>query len=359
MKPPDPRPRSRVGTAAVAGLVAAASVVLGVVATGGSTAPRRLPAAGPAAFPAGQRLSGVVVAGSTAEETFGVWRGRPVQVVVGYVGTRTWEGVTQIAHQGLLTQRRAGVRRVYSVPLIPTDVGATLLHGAAGDYDSHFRALAQELVSGGQAEATLRIGWEMTGDWFAWSGVRDPVAWVDAYRHAVDAMRSVPGQHFAFDWTVALGAADPRPLFPGNDYVDLVGADVYDVSFSIKAGDHAAVWHQLLTEPYGLSWLAGFAAEHGKRIGFGEWGLEKRCDGHGGGDDPAFIDAMRAWMDAHDVAYEAYFDTQDKTICATFAFDGNTFPLAAARYKSLFGGITSPAASASSRFRAPDPRPGR
>ncbi|BEP13078.1 hypothetical protein acdb102_13890 [Acidothermaceae bacterium B102] len=343
------RPRSRVGTAAVVALVAAALVAIGVVAIGNKDAKTHVAAVTPAAFPAGQRLSGVVVPGSTTGETFGAWRGRAAQVIVSYVGTKTWDGATQVAGQGLLTEPGPGVRRVYSIPLIPTDVGATLLQGAAGRYDGHFRTLAQQLVKGGQADATLRIGWEMTGDWFAWSGVRDPVAWVNAYRHAVDAMRSVPGQHFAFDWTVALGAADPGPLYPGDGYVDLVGADVYDVSFSVKATDHEAVWHQLLTKPYGLDWLAGFAADHGKRISFSEWGLEKRCDGHGGGDDPAFIDHMHDWMNAHDVAYEAYFNTQDKTICATFAIDGDTFPRAAARYKSLFGGITSSADTGSSR----------
>ena len=69
--------------------------------------------------------------------------------------------------------------------------------------------------------------------------------------------------------------------------------------------------------------------------------MTERCDGAGGGDDAAFIDRMHAWMDAHDVAYEAYFNTLDRSLCATFAIDSGAFPKAAARYKALFGGITS------------------
>jgi hypothetical protein len=323
----------------VAVLVAAAAVL--AVVTGHEAETSAATVTSPATFPAGQRLSGVVVSGATVGEAFGSWRHRPAQVVVSYSGSRTWAGVLGLRSQGLFNHAGPGVRRVYSVPLIPTDAGATLVAGSRGAYDKYWRTLAQELVAGGQAQATLRLGWEMNGTWFAWNGTGDPLAWVGAYRHAVTAMRSVPGERFSFDWSVALGANDPVPLYPGDGYVDLIGADLYDVSYTSKASAHAAVWRELVSKPYGLSWLAGFSAQHGKRISFAEWGLTERCDGAGGGDNPAFIDEMYAWMNAHDVAYEAYFNTTDRSICATFAIDSGTFPKAAARYKALFGGITS------------------
>jgi Glycosyl hydrolase family 26 len=336
--------RARARTTAVV-IVAVAALVVAIVAVtnGGKAASPAIATTSPSVFPVGVRLSGVVEPGAAGSTAFGTWRGKPVQVWVNYLGTKTWDGATQVRSEGLLGGVAASVRRVYSVPLIPTDVGATLVAGAAGDYDRYFRVLAQQLVQGGEADATLRIGWEMTGDWFAWSGVKNPVAWVGAYQKAVTAMRSVAGQHFSFDWTVALGQADPKPLYPGNAYVDLIGADVYDASFSTsyKATDHAKVWNETVTKPYGLNWLARFASQHGKRISFSEWGLADRCDGHGGGDDPDFIQHMYDWMGSHDVAYEAYFNTQDRSICATFAVDSGKFPQAAARYRQLFGGITS------------------
>ena len=43
-------------------------------------------------------------------------------------------------------------------------------------------------------------------------------------------------------------------------------------------------------------------------MSFPEWGLQWRCDGHGGGDDPYFVQHFHDWIAAHDVAYEAYFN---------------------------------------------------
>ena len=108
------------------------------------------------------------------------------------------------------------MRRVYSVPLIPTDADATLVAGAQGAYDKYWRILGKQLVQGGQAQATLRLGWEMNGTWFAWNGTGDPLAWVGAYRHAVTALRSVPGEQFSFDWSTAVGATDPARLYPAT-----------------------------------------------------------------------------------------------------------------------------------------------
>jgi Glycosyl hydrolase family 26 len=213
-----------------------------------------------------------------------------------------------------------------------------LAQGAAGQDDQYFRSFAEQLVQGGQAAATIRIGWEMTGDWFAWTGAKDPADWVGAYRSAVTAMRSVAGQQFTFDWNVSLGFADPVPLYPGDAYVDLIGADHYDASFgSISPSDHAAVWAAYVNAPKGLNWLAGFAKAHGKRMSFPEWGLSNRCDGHGGNDDPYFIQAMHDWMSQHDVAYEAYYESADAGVCATFAMSSGKFPEATALYRKLFG----------------------
>ena len=50
----------------------------------------------------GERLSGAAGVGTAAATAFGDWRGKPVQVVVDYVGTRTWEGITQLNAEGLL-----------------------------------------------------------------------------------------------------------------------------------------------------------------------------------------------------------------------------------------------------------------
>jgi hypothetical protein len=47
---------------------------------------------------------------------------------------------------------------------------------------------------------------------------------------------------------------------------------------------------------------------------------------------------MHNWVASHDVAYEAYFESTDESVKATFALDSGRFPRAAGRYKQLFGG---------------------
>ena len=107
------------------------------------------------------------------------------------------------------------------MPLIPSDGSSTLDAAAAGSYDSKWVTVAQKLIAGGDANATIRLGWEFSGDWFAWSGVKNPTAWAAGWRHAVTAMRSVAGAHFTFDWDPALLQQDPTLEWPGDSYVDL------------------------------------------------------------------------------------------------------------------------------------------
>ena len=289
----------------------------------------------------GVTLSGVAGASTQAAGDFGTMRGKPVQVVVNYASVQNWAAMDDLSKNGLLYRGTpTSVHRVFSLPLITTDLSSTLQDGADGKDDQYFRSFAQQLVQGGQQKATLRIGWEMTGDWFPWNGQKDPATWVLAYRKAVDAMRSVPGQQFTFDWNVQLGFADPEPLYPGDDYVDIIGVDHYDVSFSgdYAPTDHEKVWQHLLDQSKGLTWLADFAKTHGKRMSFPEWGLSNRCDGHGGDDDPYFIQQLHDWIAAHDVAYEAYYNSYDAGVCATFDLTSGEFPQSQALYRKLFGG---------------------
>jgi hypothetical protein len=207
------------------------------------------------------------------------------------------------------------------------------------------------LIAGGDGYSTIRLGWEMTGDWYTWSGIKDPAAYVGTWRHAIDAMRSVSGAHFTFDWNVSIGFADPEPMYPGDAYVDLIGADNYDTSWawSYPPSDHSSVWNHILTENWGLNWLGTFAKSHGKRLSFPEWGEEWRCDGHGGGDDTTFMQNFHNWIASHDVAYEAVNNTDDNS-CAKFSMTEGTFPNAANLYKKLSaagpiyygGGSTTP-----------------
>ena len=181
---------------------------------------------------------------------------------------------------------------------------------AAGADDARFRALGVLLVKDGFADAIIDLGREMTGGWYDWSERKCPRAEPDCYalawRHAVDAMRSVPGQHFRFLWTVFPDTAAAIDAWPGASYVDLVGTDVYDWyggphgTYPHTASgqlDHDTRWREILTQSGGLDWIARLSQLTGKPTAIPEWGLDFHS--FGGQDDPAFIARMLAWLHAH------------------------------------------------------------
>ncbi|BEP13263.1 hypothetical protein acdb102_15740 [Acidothermaceae bacterium B102] len=308
----------------------------------------------------GRTLSGVVGGGgeSTAD-AFAAYRGRANEVVTSYTSTDSWDLITGVTKQGL-TQIYSGTNAhlVWSVPLLPLNGSASLSQAAAGAYNAKYASVAQQLVAGGDGSATIRLGWELNGDWYTWGGVKDPTSFVGAWRQAVTAMRGVAGAHFTFDWNITLGYANPLPLYPGDAYVDIIGADVYDASYSTSfaSTNHTAAWNYYLTRSWGLNWLASYAAQHGKRISLPEWGVQWLCDGHGGGDDPYFVQQMYAWIDAHDVAYEAYYN-HDPDSCNNSALNDGRFPQSSAAYKKLFAVATTPPGSTPPVVTPPAPAP--
>lgn len=289
--------------------------------------------------------------GAEAAARFEQWRGRDVPLVVDYLGSRTWASMSE-ASWAPYRWRGTDHHVVWSLPMLPSDEWASLRNGANGQYNHHFRSIAQDLVAGGHGSSTIRLGWENTGNWFPWSGTKDPAAYAAFWRQIVTTMRSVSGARFTFDFNISDQDVDPRPMYPGDAYVDFIGGDFYDHSWSssFPATAHERAWNHLVTKPYGLDWLAGWAASRGKRLSLPEWGLSKRCDGHGGGDNPYFLERMRAWIDRHEVAYEAYFDADDHS-CQRFRIsDGSTFPNAAQTYKRLWG-------TSAATYVAPAPAP--
>jgi Glycosyl hydrolase family 26 len=189
---------------------------------------------------------------------------------------------------------------------------STLVAAAAGDYNSKFHGLGELLVKDGLSHTIIDLGREMNGKWYAWSQHRAPSSEPDAYIHAwrqiVTTMRSVPGQHFKFVWTVYPTGTSVAESWPGSAYVDYIGTDIFDWYGGPKgtyphtvsgALDHEGKWQQILTtEPGGLNWMAAFSHATGKPIIIPEWGLDFHT--FGGQDDPLFITNMMAWMKAHD-----------------------------------------------------------
>ena len=188
-----------------------------------------------------------------------------------------------------------------------------------------YRQLATTLVEARHSNAILRIGWEWSTNFFSWGTQNTtPAHYVTAFDDIVTAMRSVPGQHFLFDWCAAAGSAPSNGTYtasyPGDTYVDYVGTDVYD-----HPGTN---WARELTQVGGLSYTAAFARAHRKSMSIPEWGLD-------GTDDPRFIDLVHAFVanPANNVRYTSYFSYP-----GSIDSDITQFPKAEAEFRKDFGG---------------------
>ncbi len=289
---------------------------------------------------------------------FGAVTGTHPTLATDYLdGSGSWGTMTSAG--GLHAWHGSGYRVVLGVPMIPKGAGGSLAAGASGAYNSNFVTLAQNLVAAGVPNAILRVGWEFNGTWYPWSvaNATDAQNFAAYFRNIVNAMRSVPGQQFAFMWNPngsGPTSYSPDQAYPGDAYVDYVGTDVYDNCWCSPQTPQNA-WNSQLSQPWGLNWLAGFAGAHGKPIGFPEWSVDFRHDGHGMGDDPSFINQFGGWIAAHGVAFTDIFsfDAPDQQNNIT---DGS-FPNALAAFRSDFGGASAVLGAPPVPAPAPAPAP--
>ncbi|MEV5879348.1 glycosyl hydrolase [Streptomyces sp. NPDC052101] len=231
-----------------------------------------------------------------------------------------------------------------------TEVGQLLRRAAAGEFDRHFRTLAEHLVDLGVPDTILVLGWEMNGTTYTHRCGPDPDAWKTYWRRIVTVMRSVPGQRFTFDFAPDRGEdAVPWPqCYPGDDVVDVIGMDSYDQPAGIS-------FDQQVSEPYGLQDQVDFARSHGKPISYPEWGLFRN------GDNVTYMLRMLAWMDEHRPLYNTITD-----YCPHGVWLCSANPRAAALYRAALSGQAPPAqgprppvpaARAPTAGREPQPAP--
>jgi hypothetical protein len=252
---------------------------------------------------------------------FSKWLGRKPQYVIDFSARGSWTDISTPDY-AIDAWRGSGYRMVYSVAMLPWNGDVSIKAGAQGAYDEHFRILARNLVAGGQGNAILRLGWEFNLKGWKWS-TNNPKEFISYWRHIVTAMRSVPGQKLRFDWNPNVGDTPHQAelYYPGGKYVDYVGVDVYDVSWTKDTYPYGAdcdadcrqyrqekVWDRLYSGHYGLMFWSDFARSKKKPMSIPEWGLWRRPDGHGGGDNPYFVTQMHAFIDDpyNRVAYQGY-----------------------------------------------------
>lgn len=320
-------------------------------------------------------------ANATAKvDAFAAWLGRPAIWGEDFIGSESWSNVGWpiwwLKTWSAWVHEKPGRRFVFAVPLLPGPVdgsgptagnvgrgeAVSLERGAHGDYNINFKQLAENLVAHQLADTVLRPGWEFNGDWYTWRAKGKEQALAEYWRQIVKTMRAVPGtEKLLFCWNPTLGPQQfpAEQAWPGDAFVDLVGVDVYDESWQpntypwpegasadVIEARQKKVWEsELYGGNHGLAFWSKFAREHGKRMAICEWGVKLRPGGHGGRDNPFFVEQMHRFINdpANQVLFHCYFEYNCEPPdghhqlspgeTGTYKTD---FPRAAAKFKELF-----------------------
>jgi hypothetical protein len=237
-------------------------------------------------------------------------------------------------------------RLIVSVPMLVGSSGVTTLSQCAtGGYNTYFQALAKEMIDLGMKKPIVRLGWEFNAGWYNWAANGDLTHWVQCFRQEASTLKNTYSQ-ISIDWNPTQGyqQAPTDQYYPGDQYVDIMGMDIYDQAwlsdaYSGNDGNHQSAWNNLVNGDYGLQWEVNFASQHNKPLSLPEWGLASRSDGHGGGDDTYFIQQVYNWVTSHNYYYVSYFNEN--------ASDGDhhlsDFPNSFTLYKQLFTSLAKKA----------------
>jgi hypothetical protein len=320
--------------------------------------------------------------GVNGNEAFTKWLGRKIVWAEDFFPSDAWDNIEgggwQLGPWSDWKKAAYGRRVIFSIPLLPgawdrsgpktgeyANQSVSLKMGAKGAYNLFFRKLAQNLVSYGLGNSILRLGWEFNGGWYTWRASDDPADFAEYWRRIVTTMRTVPGaKNLLFDWNPALGWQQfpAEKAWPGDNFVDIVGLDVYDDSWMPDTYPWPAdsspaeiekrrnvVWDKvLLNGDHGLLFWSKFASAHHKPFSIPEWGVDNRTDHHGGMDDPSFIQRMAEYIidPTNHVYFHSYFDVQagdghHQISPGVKGTEKTEFPLSAALFRKLIGMVNS------------------
>jgi hypothetical protein len=249
---------------------------------------------------------------------------------------------------------------------------------AAGQYDYAIRGVLQSWAAQGFHTLILRVGWEMNigGDTYVGDDAQSQHDWVLAFRHIYNVMHNEANSlsiQIKVVWnpsaTNYTNAAATRSLYPGDAYVDIIGADIYGGMFPFSDGS-GTQYHDWATggEDYSLSafmarsanryhywtypaatkWsldgsnghsqsflsLANFARAHGKPFAVPECGAGNSSASNDVSDDATFPNWLGTTL--------AKLQTQGLTVSFVNAWDTNDW----GNYQFSYGWNAKPAEAA-------------
>jgi len=272
--------------------------------------------------------TGIFVGNNPTDLTkFESWLGDEVDIVRLAGSRANWSEYVNSVGWLAATWRNVDRDQHWTIPMFAD--GGTLANGAAGKYNSYYKAVAQKLIAEsapGSDTIIVRVGEEFNGNWFGWAAKGREADFIETYQNFVEAFRSVSSR-FDFEWNVNIGnlGMDPAKAYPGDGYVDIVGMDFY-YNTAWDSTNPLTAWDFNVSRQYGLQWLENFADAHNKPTAYSEWGVMSNSAG-------PYVEKAAAWFENHDVVMHAYWNSN-----ADFAgkLSDNSKPSVGAAYKAAF-----------------------
>lgn len=280
-------------------------------------------------------------------------RGRLLDMRTYFTGIATWSGLIWSV-PGVKNHLVDGARVAVAIGMLPETHRGQHMACWQGRFANEIRAVGTALINAGASNAIIRLGWEANRvNGYPWAVTGDASAYKGCFRKWIKILRTLPGQRFVFDWTMQDKSTYPiDQMYPGDEWVDIIGVNVYDRCSPVRTDDQWNAWYNLKDKdgrnPRGLgTWLA-FARQHGKKLSIPEWGIGgpspvKNCT-EPGIDNPFWMRKMFEFFrtNAANIAYEAYFNGHGdgRTTAAAGSHKlAPTYhnPLSAAVYKELWG----------------------
>ena len=252
--------------------------------------------------------------GASAPDSFGTWRGRPLDVRVVFLNHDTWDQMlTQL--RGAFFRQNCGQTPlcVVSLAMFPRNLPGQFQQCAGGSFDVTHKQIAT-LIAATRPTAIVRIGWEANSSgnhpWRIGTQANiDP--YINCFRDLAPIYQAAG---LRTEWTVAKGGTvDAYSTYPGDDVVDFWGLHYYDSGSNPKQEIGA--------------WLA-LAKSHGKILNVPEWGIWMN------GDDVAYIQNMFQFFSANasSIGYENYYNRNS----AHELYPSTRFSAAANAYSQLW-----------------------
>jgi beta-mannanase len=116
------------------------------------------------------------------------WLNHPLNLMVASASWVNWEPPYDLGWQLGVWKAYSANYTLFYTPLM-LGPGGTLSQCAAGSYDSIWTDFANALNKYGFTSPIVRLGHEMTGNWFSWSALGQEADFVSCYRNVVNAMR--------------------------------------------------------------------------------------------------------------------------------------------------------------------------